>query len=69
VITAAAADEGGNFVQVYFTPLGVTGDYHLSPASLAIDLPPGGPQLNVDVDGEKRPSGPRSDTGADEYKQ
>ncbi len=25
--TAAAADEGGNFVQIYYTPLSVTGDY------------------------------------------
>jgi hypothetical protein len=27
LVSAAAADEGGNFVQVLFTPLGRTGDY------------------------------------------
>jgi hypothetical protein len=27
LLAAAAADEGGNFVQVYYTPLGVQGDY------------------------------------------
>ena len=27
LLAASAADEGGNFVQVYYTPLGVQGDY------------------------------------------
>lgn len=71
--TAAAADEGGNFVQVYYTPLGVTGDYHLDPLSLAIDLPPNGSGtgglLAEDVDGEPRPSGAGPDAGADEVQQ
>jgi hypothetical protein len=70
LITAAAADEGGNFVQVYYTPLGLTGDYHLSGSSLAIDLPPTGSSvtglLEFDVDGEVRPAGAGPDTGADE---
>jgi hypothetical protein len=70
LVTAAAADEGGNFVQVYFTPLGLTGDYHLRGNSPAIDRPPSGSGtaglLGEDVDGEPRPVGDGPDTGADE---
>ena len=66
----AKPDEGGNFVQVYYTPLGVTGNYHLGIGSPAIDTPPTnsgtGGLLSVDVDGQPRPSGLRPDTGADE---
>jgi hypothetical protein len=66
---AAAADEGGNFVQVYYTPLGRTGDYHLGAGSPAIDAPPNsgaGGLLGSDFDGDPRPLGLRPDTGADE---
>jgi hypothetical protein len=70
LITAAAADEGGNFVQVYYTPLGLTGDYHLGGTSLAIDMLPWSSPvpglLTEDVDGELRPAGDGPDTGADE---
>jgi hypothetical protein len=69
--TAAAADEGGNFVQVYYTPLGLMGDYHLGAGSPAINAPPTnsaapGPYLNRDVDNQTRPTGGGPDTGADE---
>jgi hypothetical protein len=70
--TAAAADEGGNFVQVYMTPLTLTGDYHIRAGSPARDaLPSGSPTpglLKRDFDGDKRPQGIRPDTGADERK-
>jgi hypothetical protein len=69
--TAAAADEGGNFVQVYFTPLGLTGNYHIGAGSPAINaLPAGsavGGRLAQDIDGQTRPApGTAPDTGADE---
>jgi hypothetical protein len=69
--TAAAADEGGNFVQVYYTPLGLTGNYHLGAGSPAIDAPPSGSatggRLSQDIDGQTRPApGGGPDTGADE---
>ena len=40
--TAAAADEGGNFVQVLFTPLSRTGNYAATGAGLAGSTPPVG---------------------------
>ena len=57
----------GNFVQVNYAPLALTGDYHLQKASPAIDraaapgaipTPAGWPNaslLNVDFDGLPRP--------------
>jgi predicted outer membrane repeat protein len=71
--TAAAADEGGNFVQVYFTPLtrGTT-NYHLSPALAASPLNPGvvctgcDAALTSDYDGQARPLTGLGDHGADE---
>jgi parallel beta-helix repeat protein len=73
LLASTAADEGGNSVQVYYTPLGKTGDYHLLPTSGARNRPPasstGGP-LNQDVDGQPRPfAGSLPDTGADEVQQ
>jgi hypothetical protein len=69
--TAAAADEGGNFVQVYFTPLGLTGNYHLRSDSPARNAPPTnsptGGRLSQDVDGQPRPDNFGPDTGADEF--
>jgi hypothetical protein len=68
--TAAAADEGGNFVQVYFTPLGLTGNYHIGAGSPAIDAAPTtsgvAGRLAQDIDGQTRPNGLGPDTGADE---
>jgi hypothetical protein len=69
---ATAADEGGNFVQFFFTPLGLTGDYHLSAASPAINegsTTYSGGILSEDIDGDARPSAERpgrTDIGADE---
>jgi hypothetical protein len=67
--TAAAADEGGNFVQLYFYPLGPTGDYHIGAGSAAIDTQPNSSTaglLSRDFDFQVRPQGLRPDTGADE---
>jgi hypothetical protein len=67
---ATAADEGGNSTQVYYTPLGVTGNYHLAPGSPAVDMPPlgsfTGGLFSEDFDGQVRPAGAGPDTGADE---
>ncbi len=73
LVTAAAADEGGNFVQIYPTPLGLTGDYHLNGGSPA-ENPPGGGGigglLGFDVDRDPRRVAEGGDgdpdTGADE---
>jgi hypothetical protein len=72
--TAAVAQEGGNFVQVTFTELSPTGDYHIWPGlSPAIDAGTDGylaafpEQLPVDFDGNARPAPATvSDIGADE---
>jgi hypothetical protein len=69
--TASAADEGGNFVQVYYTPLRLMGNYHLGAGSPAINAPPAGSnaggRLSEDIDGQARPApGGGPDTGADE---
>ncbi len=68
---ATAADEGGNSTQVYYTPLGVTGNYHLAPGSPAINRPPSdsntGGLYGRDIDGQPRPAGDAPDTGADEF--
>lgn len=67
----------GNFVTVVWTPLVLTGDYHLQASSLAVDraaaagtLPVGAATqglLGVDFDLQVRPSGPAADIGADEF--
>jgi hypothetical protein len=71
--TAAIAQEGGNFVQVTFTGLTPTGDYHILPVtSPAIDVGTDVylaqfPLLQTDFDGETRPAtGTAVDIGADE---
>lgn len=70
LLAAAAADEGGNFVQVYYQPLGLTGNYHLRNNSLAIDAGSGTSWLagGLDIDGQTRPLGANSDLGADEVR-
>ncbi|PVV09876.1 MAG: hypothetical protein B6D77_09420 [gamma proteobacterium symbiont of Ctena orbiculata] len=80
--TAAALDEGGNFIQVSFGPLslvepdmvvgnaeGPLFDYHLTGASDAVDAggnTPGTGRLSVDFDNQPRPTSSLSDIGADE---
>ena len=69
---AAAFDEGGNFIDVHFGPLTMTGNYHIAAGSPAVDTGsvPGMveeyPELAVDIDRQKRPVGDRVDVGADE---
>jgi hypothetical protein len=77
--TAAALDEGGNFIDVHYGPLTPGGSYHLSSGSPAIDAGNNGPLnsflfLAFDYDGEPRPMDgndpvdniARTDIGADE---
>jgi hypothetical protein len=71
--TAAAFDEGGNFIDVRYGPLTPTGDYHLDGASSLLDVGSfntltdlifnGAP---VDIDYDLRPNGTFPDIGADE---
>ncbi|RIK99978.1 MAG: hypothetical protein DCC71_19570 [Proteobacteria bacterium] len=71
--TAAAADEGGNFVQVLFDPLAPVGDVHIRGMSAARDgtaplpLVLGIPELAKDVDGQNRAASGINDIGADEF--
>ena len=69
--TAGAFDEGGNFIQVAYSPLSLidsaTGallDYHVQTPSAAIDV--GNSPLTVDIDDDPRPLGTATDIGADE---
>ncbi len=64
--SAAALDEGGNFVDIHFGPLSISGNYHLKTSSPAIN---GGvdsmiAELVDDIDGEARTT--PFDIGADE---
>jgi large repetitive protein len=78
--TAAALDEGGNFIDVRFGPLTLTnaittpdcpagtcllGDYHLQSESPAQGLGATGTGVSIDVDGDARDSA-NPDSGADE---
>lgn len=78
--TAAALDEGGNFIDVRFGPLTLTnavaipdcpvgtcllGDYHLQSGSPAEGLGAAGTGVTTDVDGDAR-DGTSPDSGADE---
>jgi large repetitive protein len=68
---AVAAQEGGNFVNVTYTPLTPWGDYHIRPVSPAVT---GGSitylaqfaELNFDYDRQARPNGSAIGVGADE---
>jgi large repetitive protein len=71
--TVQVAQEGGNFVNVVFSPgdLTLKGDYRILPSSPAVDK--GSDiylgqfaELQTDFEGEVRPSGLASDIGADE---
>ncbi len=67
--TAAAIDEGRNFIDVRFGPLTPIGDYHLLEGSIGIGNALSnvqdrfGSNINVDYDNDSR----ASDRGADEY--
>jgi hypothetical protein len=68
--TAAAPGEGGNTVQVTFTPIEPRGNYHLqADSTLRGDAPnPNIAEVNTDFDGEARPfPGSSADTGADQF--
>ncbi len=77
--TAAAFDEGGNFIDVRYGPLVLTGNYHLDGVSpmlnagsfntlqaLAFDNGTGGAAVAVDIDFNIRPNNGAVDIGADE---
>ena len=64
--TVAAFDEGGNFIDVHFGPLELTGDYHLAPGAVAIDAGLTIPSVRTDFDGQRRFKGAGYDIGADE---
>ncbi len=68
--TAAALDEGGNFIDVHYGPLTPGGSYHLAVDSPAINAGndaalAASPLLASDYDGQPRPV-VRTDIGADE---
>jgi hypothetical protein len=70
---AAVGDEGGNFVDINFTPLTLTGNYHIQTTSPAVDMGDDVdvgtfPELALDFDGEARPHPDSNvvDIGADE---
>jgi len=70
---AAALDEGGNFVDIHYRPLALTGDYHLNQYSPAVNIGTASvvnqyTGLNNDWDGDVRPFSFGPDAGADETK-
>jgi hypothetical protein len=75
--TATAFDEGGNYIDVHYGPLTLTGDYHLQQSSPAVDSGsdaylPQFTALQADIEAEARPADGQgdgvatSDIGADE---
>ncbi|RME34177.1 MAG: hypothetical protein D6786_05660 [Gammaproteobacteria bacterium] len=67
LLTAAALDEGGNFIDLHYGPLTLVGNYHLRTNAAARDagtVLTGLPELARDIDGDARDANP--DLGADE---
>ena len=71
---ATVIDEGGNNINMRFTPLAgdpmvLASDYHIAAGSPAVDSGAAAthPLLALDFDDEARPSGAGVDVGADEY--
>jgi hypothetical protein len=67
--SATVADEGGNAISIRFTPVSLTGDYHIRGTSPAIGAGQvvTNPELAFDCDGQNRPNGGTVDIGADEW--
>jgi large repetitive protein len=67
--TAAAFDEGGNFIDVRYGPLNPQGNYHINSGSPAINLGANASGTvilpTLDIDGQTRTG--RPDAGADEF--
>jgi parallel beta-helix repeat protein len=67
LFSAGAGDEGGNFINVTPSPLGLdNGDYHITSGSPARDAGTAN-VLTTDFDGDVRPDGGGVDIGADEF--
>ena len=69
--TATVIDEGGNNVNIRYSPISATGDYHVASSSPAVNAATANPvngfaQPQSDYDGQFRPEGVASDIGADE---
>jgi hypothetical protein len=65
--SASVIDEGGNSINVLFTPLDpAAGNYHITAVSPAVDQGTATGAPAADYDGEARPSGAGFDIGADE---
>lgn len=69
---ATVPDEAGNQVSLRFEPIGLAGNYHIAPASPAVDHAETGflstyPELKSDYDSDYRPYTTTPDIGADEY--
>lgn len=66
VETAAAFDEGGNFIDISFGPITPWGNYHIKNTSPAIDQANNLVAPAIDIDKDARPLGAGADIGADE---
>ncbi len=63
---APALDEGGNWIDVRYGPISLTGDYHIGGASAARSNANAAAAPPRDFDGQGRPLGAGTDRGADE---
>jgi hypothetical protein len=63
---APALDEGGNWIDVRYGPISLTGDYHIANNSQARSNANAAAAPATDFDGEGRPQGPGVDRGADD---